>query len=82
MRNHDFSIARNCRGRFIPHFGRGFPSAQKRNRAVEKKRGEQALQETAIEIADQIRHDRRPQRSGEFKRHAQANVGGVALQVN
>ena len=50
--------------------------------AVEKESGEQSFEQVAIEIAHQIRRDCGAEGGRQFECHAQANIGGVALQVD
>ena len=49
---------------------------------VQQETGEQSLKHIAIEVADQISSNGCAQSRCQFERHAEANIGGVALKMH
>ena len=79
--NHRLAVGGGYRRRRVV-FPLHLASAKQGDGAVKKECGENSFQKVAIEIAHQIGSHCRSQRSSQLQCHAEANVGGVALQVN
>ena len=50
--------------------------------AVQQEAGEYSFKRIAVEVADQICGNSRPKSRGQFERHAETNVGSVALEMD